>query len=287
MKQMSENSIPKWLTRKISTLIRSGQLILPYEKNFKPSVLSTKVFSKNLELIKIFDIRGSQIKSLEGLPFLPYLHTFLAESTDISTFANFRSIRKASKVSFKKSPITSFPNYKLALLILCEGNLSSIDNAVIPKSLIKKSTKYPPVTAELIERGWIIESPPPEDEKFDELCKEYDINNEKSNEHEIEDDDEDLDLNSNEEDDFDLIIQEYHTRQEEMFNEAEALFNIVPEKDVEAELAEEISNLFGKHGIAIDANNDEIVIQAVEDLCKRANIQSKDFSSMTDEELPR
>lgn len=281
---MSEKSIPKWLTRKISTLIRSGQLILPYEKNFKPSVLSAKVFSKNIELIKIFDIRGSSIKSLEGLPFLPNLHTFLAESTDISSFINFRSIRKASKVSFKKSPITSFPKYKLSLLIICENNLSSIDDGIVSKALIKKSSTYPPIAAELIEKGWIVETPTPEDERFDKLCKEYDINNEKPDEHEIDEDDEELDAETKEEDDFDQIIQEYHNRQEEMFNEAEALFNIFPERDLEAELAEEISNLFGKHGIAIDANNDEIVIQAVEDLCKRATIQSKDMSSLTEEE---
>ncbi|KAK8886905.1 hypothetical protein M9Y10_037938 [Tritrichomonas musculus] len=281
---MSEKSIPKWLTRKISTLIRSGQLILPYEKDFKPSALAIRAFNKNLDLIKIFDIRGSSISTIEGLPFLPNLHTFLAESTNISSFANFSAIKKASKVSFKKSPITDFPKYKLALLIICENKLNSIDDVIVSKALIKKSSTYPPIASELIERGWVVETPTPEDDRFEELCKEYDINNEKDNKIEIEEENEELNASTNEEDDFDLIIQEYHNRQEEMFNEAEALFNIIPERDSEAELAEEISNLFGMHGIAIDANNDEIVIEAVEELCKRATIQAKTYESLTEDE---
>ncbi|OHT16460.1 hypothetical protein TRFO_02731 [Tritrichomonas foetus] len=283
----------KWLTRRISTLKRTGQLILANEKLLDINSFSqSQELLSNINLLKVLDIRGTNVSTLEGLPYIPNLNTFLADSTQISTFINFKSIRNASKVSFKKTPLTQYPKYKLALLVLCGNKLTTIDNAIIPKTLRSKSEKYPPIAIELIDRGWIIESPCPDEDRFNELAIDYElVSKEKEEDNKLKNNqqtdytvgNEDI-VMEDEEENFDQIIQSYHQLQDAMFIAAEALFDIVPERNIEAELAEEISILFGSHGIAVDANNDELVLQAVEDLCRRATSHGDTPSSITEEE---
>lgn len=278
---MSAEPNLKYLIRKISMIIRTGQLVLAHETEFKPSALSSSILKKHLKLIKVLDIRNTPTISLEGMPYFPHLHTFLADSTQISSLTNFRAIRNATKVSFKKTPISSFPRYKLSLLVICGPNLSSIDDGIINQCLKNRSTLYPKIAADLIEKGWNIEWPVPDNQRFQELCQEYGIPY--INEEEEIQESSQFDENQNT-DNFDLVIQEYHARQERMFYDSEPLFDLLQKRNIDGELAEEIAKLFGQHGIAIDLDDDGI-IQAVEDLCKKAYMKVEETpTSLADEE---
>ena len=283
---MSEQEKPNWLLRKVSAVTRTGQLLLSNNKEVTISAFSLPFFQSCIHLIKVLDIRGTDVSSLVGLPFLPKLHTILADSTEISTFNNFMAIRKATKVSFKNTPLSKDKNnkYKLTMLLICGNQLSSIDNKIIPNSLRAKAETYPPIVSELINRGWLVEYPCPDEDRFAELCIHFDLVQDKKETIDENDENREIIEKSDSEDDFDQIIQSYHQRQEAMFIEAESLFDIIPERNIEAELAEEISILFGRHGISVDANNDEHVIQAVEELCKRANSHGDMPASISEEE---
>lgn len=279
------NHQPEWLNRKVTSMKRSGKLLLIRESQFDIMALSSKTFTPYIKLLKYLDISGTIVNSLEGLPVLPHIQTFIANGTQIGNLTNFNSLSNANKISLKKTPVSQLKNYKLSIILVCGTKISTIDEQVIPKVLKTRSESYPEYAKELINRGWIAEYPCPTQERWLELCDRYNyqitIKQETSTNLQ-----EDLD-EENEDDsyvsEFEHIRQEYHDKFDAIHRKAAELFDIQVESNIEAELAEKIGILFTQHGLALEAVDDDAIVQAVEQLCIQATTNLETPSSLSEE----
>ncbi|KAH0790058.1 hypothetical protein GPJ56_005953 [Histomonas meleagridis] len=242
------------IKKRLPTLKKTGRLSLANEKEFKLLDLAQ---IHCLSILKILDIRGTYISSIEGLPLLPSIHTFIADNSQISSLLNFSSVSNASKISLKNTPISKSSNYKLAILLVCP-NLVSINNTIITESLKKKSQTYPHGTIrKLIDKGWVLEYPCPTQERLQELMEQYHIENEEIIFHE---ESKSLTDNENEEDiDFDMCIDELRNKQEKMFLEAEHLFDLDDQMLNKSSLDENLEKLFKSNGIMVDLKSNASV----------------------------
>lgn len=257
--------IPPWLSKRIPSLTRTGNLNLMNEKTFDFASLRAPDFASYLNVIKHLDIKGTSVTSLENMPDLPNLKSLNGDSSKITTLKGFSAIAGAQKVSLKHTPVSQYGSYKISLLIVCP-DLVTIDNTIIPKSLRRKASEYPKVAVDLVNKGWMAETPCPDEARFNELCDRFGVDlvpPEPSNHDSME---EEIDEFA----DFEAVCQSFRDRQDQMFALAEETFGIVGPFNFDAELADSISMLFGNHGIAVDATNDDLIVQAIEDLCIKA-----------------
>ena len=277
MDEIPEN--PIWLTVHSHPIMQTGKLNLKNNIQINLKDFSSKSFESYIPLIKVLDISGNfSIESLEGLPYLPHLHVFNADRTRISTFKNFKSIRHATKVSFKETPISKFLNYRLAILLIIGKKLVSIDGAIFSNNLFQKYLQYPKMAADMINNGWYVEYPCPDLERLDFLCNEFNIDDTLDNASESSSFSQSS-INFNFIESFQKIIDEYHLKQQEMFNKAEAIFM---QRSIAKELATSIKNLFFEHGRLINENDVHGILKAVDDLCQKASLKLKISESLAE-----
>lgn len=282
---MNTKDRPIWLTVHSHPITQTGKLNLKNNIQIDLYDFALDSFSSYIPLIKILDISGNfSIESLEGLPYLPNLHIFNADLTQISTFKNFKSIRHATKVSFRDTPISKLLNYRLAILIIIGKKLISIDGQAISNSLQQKYAQYPPIAGDLINNGWDVEYPCPSQEKLNWLCQEFKANDLFDNKNLSEN----FAKSSNAlnfVDPFQKIADEYHLRQKQMFEEAEAIF-IPSEEDIKRRIAKKVASsirqLFFEHGRLINVNDTKGILKAVDDLCQKASLKIKISESLAE-----
>ena len=257
---------PTWLTSSIPYLTKTGILNLKNNIQLNFNDFSSNYFLKKIPLIKILDISYTEVKSLIGLPYLPNLKSFNADYTEISSFVNFKSIQHATQVSFKQTTISFVLNYKLSLLLIFGKKLVSIDGKKIPMSLFDRLSTYPKYCSELVNRGWIAESPCPDENRLKVLCNDYGLTNYIDNEATSSRNDIiDTEL------DFDKIRNEYKNIQKTMFKAAELFFQMTKPRNLENDLAIAILQLFNDHGIFLKETSDKDgIVEAVDNICKKA-----------------
>ena len=276
--------VPSWLSRRIPSLMRTGHLNLTNERISDFSALRTPEFAKYLKLIKQIEIKGTLISSLDEMPPMPNLLCLIGDGSQIGTLKGFEAIPNITKISLKNTPVSRYNSYKLSLLVICK-NLVAIDNAIIPRSLKRKAGEYGEIASQLINKGWMVEIPCPSQDRYSELCEKFGV--EMISEIELEESKSEQDQQIDEFEDFEAVVQAYRERQDIMFAETEEWFGIEPEFNFEAELAAKISNLFGRHGVPVDETNDDLIVQAVADLCEKAmRIDNRTPSSLTEDEEP-
>ena len=288
---------PIWLTIHSHPIMQTGTLNLKNNVQVDLHEFLTDSFSSYIPLIKILDISGNfSIESLEGLPYLPHIHVFNANATGLLTFKNFKSISHATKVSFKDTPISKYITYRLAILLIFGKKLISIDGSIISNNLYQKYEQYPKYASELVNRGWIVEFPCPNENRLAFLCDLYNLERpaELDNILAIDKPDDDISESSisqsnstfNFIDSFQNIVNEYHSRQKQMFKDAEVFFapSVTKKKNprnVGRELAISIKNLFFEHGRLINENDVQGTLRAVDELCQKALLKKKISESLT------
>ena len=282
MKSHAKIANPKveWLQRRLLMAKRTGNLVLANEQNVDLNVFSYPEFSKPLSIVKMLDLSRTNISSLEGItkPF-PKLATFIADRTQISDFKNFRVLSNVRSFSLKQTPVSKVPHYKLSLL-LCVGSknvITSIDGVTLSKKLKSMASEYPqPISSELVNRGWLAEYPVPSEEQFQQLCIKYNI--EDSSEFSINpqekqpmtnlpeniEDGEEEDIDNI---DFEDLIKNLHQKHEDMLMKGQAMFGLIAE-DKNAYLSGQISSIFKSHGLKIDSNSDQNILDSVNKLCQ-------------------
>lgn len=290
------NTNVEWLQRRLLMAKKTGNLQLANEHHVDLSVFGYSQFSKPLSIIKMLDISRTNVASLEGItkPF-PKLATFIADRTQISDFKNFSVLSNVRSFSLKQTPVSKEPHYKLSLL-LCFGsknNITSIDGQALPKKLKSMASEYPqPLTSELINKGWLAEYPVPSEQKFNELIIQYQIENYSeltaspqvkqsiaNLPENLEDgEEEDIDIDNI---DFEDLIKSLHQKHEDMLMKGQAMFGLISE-DKNAYLSGQISSIFKSHGLTIDSNSDQNVLDSVNKLCQTvARSRSKSIISNT------
>lgn len=282
MKSNAKIANPKveWLQRRLLMAKRTGNLVLANEQNVDLNALSYPEFSKPLSIIKMLDISRTNVSSLEGItkPF-PKLATFIADRTQISDFKNLKVLSNVRSFSFKQTPVSKIPHYKLSIL-LCVGSkneITSIDGQTISKKLKSMASEYPqPVSSELVNNGWLAEYPVPSEEKFRELCIKFNIEDSSdfnadppekqamTNLPENIDDNEEEDIDNI---DFEDLIKNLHQKHEDMLMKGQAMFGLITE-DKNAYLSGQISSIFKSHGLKIDSNSEKNILDSVNMLCQ-------------------
>lgn len=279
---------PIWLTVHSHPITQTGKLNLKNNIQINLYDFALESFASYIPLIKILDISGNfSIESLEGLPYLPHLHIFNADNTRLSTFKNFKSIRHATKVSFRKTPISKLLNYRLCVLIIIGKKLVSIDGQTISNNLYQKYLQYPEIAKDLVNNGWVAEYPCPTQEELNLLYSELNAND---NFDEFSESSSFSQSNNsfNFIDSFQKIVDEYHLRQKQMFEEAEPLFRL-PENEIKRNIARKVAisikQLFFEHGRLLNENDMQGILKAVDDLCQKASLKIKISKSLTEHNL--
>ncbi|KAH0794583.1 hypothetical protein GPJ56_001608 [Histomonas meleagridis] len=198
--------------------------------------------------------------------------TFIADNTLISDFKNFHAISSVSKISLKGTPISTNPSYKLSLYLVSGQSLKVIDGKKIPSSIIKKASTYPPIVSNLINAGWFAEYPCPTFEKLYELCNEYNINQKLMTGEKFAYDNS---IGIDEEvytGDFEETIALLRLKHEEMLRKGQSLFGITDVENQEADVKDQIVNIFGINGMdRVVLRNEENLIDLIQELCKKHN----------------
>lgn len=166
---MLEIKKPKWFKEKEKQLIKSGKLDLNGE------IIDNLAFIRQRPSLKILDLSYTSITSLEGLPFQPKLEYLILDYSSIINFKNASSISQISKISLKNTPVSKIPHFKLSLLLICGKNLRIIDGKIIPEKLKNKAKQFSPNAAKLVDCGWMIESPFPDEADIKDFCLAYGI----------------------------------------------------------------------------------------------------------------
>ena len=286
---------PNWLQRRLIIVKRTGNLSLINEQNVDLNLFNMPEYSNQLSVIKTLDLTKTNIKSLEDLQHhFPKLTTFIADKTQISDFKNFQILSGVRSVSLKQTPVSKKPHYKLSLL-LCLGSdnkLTSIDGQIITKKLRSMAEQYPqPLTSNLINNGWMAEYPCPDENALFALCEKYDVSHDtgiytipspKNDATNLPDDE---DFENIDEMDFEDLISELRKKHEDMLMKGQAMFGLISE-DTNAYLSGKISSIFRAHGLPIEANSDQSILDAVNILCqtvaksRSASILSEPSSSV-------
>ena len=111
------------------------------------------------------DISYAQLTSLMTLKKQTGLTKLIANNSLISSFKNFLSMPSLRSVSLLDTPVSKKPHYRLSLVVLFGDQLISIDGKRIPESLRDKARSLPSIIKTLINSGWDLKFPLPDDEE--------------------------------------------------------------------------------------------------------------------------
>ncbi|OHT06174.1 hypothetical protein TRFO_25873 [Tritrichomonas foetus] len=269
--------VPSWLSRRLHTLKRTGVLTLIKEKNTDLSCLQLKDVISYIQFIKTLDLTGTPIDSLADLPVLPRVTNLVADYSNISNCINFSSVSTLTSISVKKTPLSQKPHYKLSILLAAGPNIVKIDGKQITQVLVNRCKSYPPYVSELVNRGWMAEYPCPDDNQLAELCRQYDVEipaEEDRTEIGLEEESFPSSESCDEDTDFDTLAQKLWNQHEVMLQKKQALFGIIEEElseliQDESDFGDRVATLFRSHGINVSANDENSILEAINDLCKR------------------
>lgn len=157
----------KWFKQKEKKLNLTGKLDLNGE------VLEDLSFIGSRPSMKVLDLSFTSILSFEGLSIQPRLEHLILDGSTITSFKNASSIANITKISLQNTPVSSIPNYKISLILVCGKNLRIINGKIIPESLKKKAAAYPSIASKLVDRGWMAQYPCPDEAELFAICGEF------------------------------------------------------------------------------------------------------------------
>jgi hypothetical protein len=254
--------IPRWISRRLISLHRTGQLILNYESEFAIEPLSYPKFAPELTILKHLSLTGLQLTSLEGFPVFPRLQSLIADRTLIDTLINFKCIAGVTKVSLKNTPISQVRNYKLSLMLVCGPKLCSISGTVVSPEMRQRIGDWPDYAAKMANQGWIAEWPAPDEMRWHDLREHYDIGAQSESESSLDQ------LMEADVEDFDALVMRFRALQESMWATAESVFRTTV-SSFEDELLSTLCGVFKDHGICL-AEEPEELLRRLEAACQKA-----------------
>lgn len=124
----------------------------------------------NQKCLKTLILNGMPIDSLETIPPQPFLQTIKADDSEVSSFAGLSRHRNLKSISFKNTPLSKLPNFRLCCAIVCRSNLVEINGEKITREERQLARKYPPIARILIEGNWKVVVPPPSTQQFRQIA---------------------------------------------------------------------------------------------------------------------
>jgi hypothetical protein len=167
---------PVWFARRLPHLKQTGSFSLAGEHDIDLIELSYPESASVLTICRRLDLSRTLLSSLDGLPFLPRLLSFTADHSQLSSFKNFRALRRATSISLKNTPVSRTPTYRLSLLLAVGSqSLASIDGTQISPRLKSRAETFHAICSDLVNAGWIATSHPPNVTDIQQLCEQYEI----------------------------------------------------------------------------------------------------------------
>lgn len=124
----------------------------------------------NQKCLKTLILNGLPIDSLETIPPQSFLQTIIANDSNISSFGGLSRHPQLKSISFKNTPLSKLPNFRLCCAIVCCSNLIEINGVKITKEERQLAKRYPPIARLLIEGNWNVVVPPPNTEQFRQIA---------------------------------------------------------------------------------------------------------------------
>lgn len=274
--------LPSWLQRRVHSLRRTGKLSFINETDVDPSAL--RQLGNEIFFIKTLDFSKTKIETLDGMPRLTKVTSFIADQSNLSDFRNFISLSSATSISIKKTPISKIPHYKLNILLASGPNLVKIDGQVITSTLRARYEQYPSACCQLVNAGWIATYPCPPHDKLIEICNQYNIPPpEEVPETSFQEDEEEVVIDPS---DFDKLASKLKAKHEVLLQRKQALFGIIEEDNFdglsdEDDFNERVVSLFNAHSMKLDPQDENQILEAIDDLCHRASQQNIEIAIPT------
>ncbi|EAX87553.1 hypothetical protein TVAG_318680 [Trichomonas vaginalis G3] len=121
----------------------------------------------------------------------------------------------------KETPVSKKKNFILSLVILFGESLTIVNGAYVPNKIRSQAKKYPEIAKKLINAGWIAQYPCPNQNEFESLMNQYEIENNDVTFTELDISNQSNDFEFEEEEieefDTDKVLQEYILMEQKVF----------------------------------------------------------------------
>lgn len=166
---MASDSLSYSLTTSRADLQNNGRLLWRGVtfKDFKKLGVQKK--------LQVLDISNSEIESLITMQPQPLLREIIADNSMLSSFAGISRHPRLSSFSFKGTPLYHVENSRMAAIVAIGPHVITINGKPVTKKERRIAETYPPIARNLIESGWVLQSPPPNIYDFQFLADEFGI----------------------------------------------------------------------------------------------------------------
>jgi hypothetical protein len=130
-----------------------------------------------LKLMRQLNLSFVQLDSLAGLKPQPQLEAFTADDSQISSFINFIAIENVRKLSLRKTPVSSNPQFLLSAAIICP-NLANLNGRQVSQTIQQRAQSCPRLGRLLVNAGWFAVFPYPSDYQLSQLAATYRVSSE-------------------------------------------------------------------------------------------------------------
>jgi hypothetical protein len=257
--------LPRWLSRRILPVKRTGHFFFAGDPFFDPTFLSHPTITALVRIVKVLDISRTTVNSLTGLPFFPRLSVFVADRTLIATFENFKAVRSALTVSLKDSPVSKLTAFRVSILLAfgSQNRVSSIDGGLVTQSLKDQASAYSNRCTALLDCGWIPSIRPPALSELQGLCEQYGVPppTELSESSPLSS----SVAESSEPSDFDGLLSALKEEEREVWRKGKAQFGLLNNDD--DNLNDDVMAILQRHQIADRSSHNVDIVATVAALC--------------------
>lgn len=134
----------------------------------------------NQKTLKELYLNNSKITSFRTLSVQPCLKHIYADNSSVSSLSGLSIQPRLSKISLINTPVSKIDNFRIACLLVIGRRLSSINGVPVTNKERRMVLSYPPIAKALVDCGWVPIYPPPCEEDFRYLAKQFKIKAEES-----------------------------------------------------------------------------------------------------------
>jgi hypothetical protein len=115
------------------------------------------------------------LDSLKTLAPQPILDTIIADGTQINSFVGLARHPRLRSVSFKDTPLSRRPNFRISLAIVVGQHLATITGVAVTAKERSAANRFPLIARTLVQLGWDATTPVPSTDEFKKLAGEFKV----------------------------------------------------------------------------------------------------------------
>lgn len=123
----------------------------------------------NQKCLKTLILDKTPLESLKTVPPQPFLRKITANNSSLSSYAGLSRFPQLRSISFKNTPLSNKPNFRICCTIVGSSTLQEINGVKITKDERFLARQYPLITKILLENQWDLVIPPPSADEFRQI----------------------------------------------------------------------------------------------------------------------